>query len=228
MALTSNFLSRPNLRSVAHNSVSRLFLTDPGFVDWLGFMTQYSMPAAAAFAEATDKWGSTVEKDQTAFNVAAQTNVPFFEYFAKTSDLSNQFASYMRSVQASSGTSLHHLLTGYDWESLDEGAVVVDVSATAIHHENHRQICEIRGLEANGVGQTPTLRSAAPPAAPPSPSRPHSPSSDSASKTSRTPSPTAPPFSPRSPPPSAPASPRKPTTSSPRSPSGPHPSTSSA
>ena len=130
MALTSNFLSQPSLESVAHNSVSRLFVTDPGFVDWLNFMMHYSMPAAAAFADATEKWGSTVEKDQTAFNVAAQTNVPFFGYFAASSELSNQFSSYMRSVQANSGTSLQHLLTGFDWESLDDEAVVVDVSAT--------------------------------------------------------------------------------------------------
>ena len=129
MAMTSNFLSQPDLESVAHNSVSRLFVTDPGFTDWLDFMTRYSMPTAAAFAEATEKWGSTVQKDQTAFNVAARTEVPFFEYFAKSPELSNKFASYMRSVQASSGTSLQHLLTGYDWESLDAEAVVVDVSA---------------------------------------------------------------------------------------------------
>ncbi len=99
-------------------------------------MTQYSIPAAAAFAEATAKWGSTVEKDQTAFDVAAPTNVPFFEYFAQSSQPSNQFASYMRGVQSSSGTSLRHLLTGYEsynLESLDEEAVVVHVSATEIH-----------------------------------------------------------------------------------------------
>ena len=133
MAMTGNFLSQPNLESVAHNSNSRLFVTDPGFMGWLDFMMQYSMPAAAAFAEATEKWGSTVEKDQTAFNVAAQTDVPFFDYFAKSSELSSQFASYMRSVQASSGTSLRHLLTGYDWAKLDEGAVVVDVSVPTTH-----------------------------------------------------------------------------------------------
>lgn len=143
MALTSNFLSQPNLESVAHNCVSRLFVTDPGFVGFLDFMTQYSMPAAAAFAEATDKWGSTVEKDQTAFNIAAQTNVPLFEYFARSADLSNRFASYMTSVQASSGTSLEHLLTGYDWERLDEGAVVVDVSVTTTHRKQPAPIFEI-------------------------------------------------------------------------------------
>ena len=133
MAMTGNFLSQPDLENVVHNSVSRIFVTDPGFTDWLDFMTQYSMPTAAAFAEATEKWGSTVEKDQTAFNVAARTDVPFFDYFAKSSELSSQFASYMRSVQASSGTSLRHLLTGYDWAKLDEGAVVVDVSVPATH-----------------------------------------------------------------------------------------------
>ena len=133
MAMTANFLSQPSLESVAHNSISRLFVTDPGFLGWLDFMTQYSMPTAAAFADATENWGSTAEKDQTAWNVAAQTDLPFFDYFAKSSQLSSQFASYMRSVQASSGTSLQHLLTGYDWAKVDEGAVVVDVSGPETH-----------------------------------------------------------------------------------------------
>lgn len=84
------------------------------------------MPAAAAFAEATEKWGVTDEKNQTAFNVANNTNVPLFDFFAQSPELANCFASYMKSVQASRGTSLQHLLTGFDWAGLGE-AVIVDV-----------------------------------------------------------------------------------------------------
>lgn len=130
MTITNNFLTQPNVENVTHNSNSLLFVTDPGFMGWLDFMMRYSMPTATAFAEATEKWESTAEKDQTAFNIAAQTDVSFFNYFAQSFELSNQFASYMRSVQASSGTSLRHLLTGYDWANLDKGAVVIDVSRT--------------------------------------------------------------------------------------------------
>lgn len=126
MAITSNFLCEPVPDNVAHNAVSALFVSNPGFVDWAKFMTQYSMPAAAAFVEATEKWGVTVEKNQTAFNVATDTTVPLFEIFAQSPELANCFASYMKSVQASHGTSIQHLLTGFDWASLGE-AVIVDV-----------------------------------------------------------------------------------------------------
>lgn len=89
-------------------------------------MTQFSAPVAAAFGDATEKWGITNGKDQTAFNIAMETDVSFFDYFAKSTELSSTFASYMRSVQSSYGTSLNHLLTGFDWAGLGE-AVVVDV-----------------------------------------------------------------------------------------------------
>ena len=126
MAITSNFLCEPKPDIVAHNAVSALFVTNPSLVGWANFMTQYSMPTAAAFVEATEKWGVTDKKNQTAFNVATDTNAPLFDYFTQTPERANCFASYMKSVQASYGTSLKHLLTGFDWEGLGE-AVVVDV-----------------------------------------------------------------------------------------------------
>lgn len=126
MAITSNFLCEPIPDNVAHNAVSALFVTNPRLLDWAKFMTQFSMPAAAAFVEATEKWGVTDQKNQTAFNVATDTNVPLFDFFAQSPELANCFASYMKSVQASYGTSLKHLLTGFDWTGLGE-AVVVDV-----------------------------------------------------------------------------------------------------
>ncbi|KAL9044433.1 MAG: hypothetical protein Q9214_002428 [Letrouitia sp. 1 TL-2023] len=129
MAMTSNFLCQPSADSVAHNSVSRLFISNSGFIDWINFMTQFSAPTAAAFAEATEKWGTTDKKNQTAFNVASRTDEPLFDFFARSPKSAKQFASYMKSVQSSHGTSLNHLLTGYDWEGLGE-AVVVDVGGS--------------------------------------------------------------------------------------------------
>ena len=126
MAITSNFLSEPMPGNVAHNAVSALFVSNPRLVDWAKFMTDFSMPAAAAFVEATEKWGVTDQKNQTAFNIANKMDVSLFEFFAQSPELANCFASYMKSVQGSHGTSLQHLLTGFDWAGLGE-AVVVDV-----------------------------------------------------------------------------------------------------
>ena len=126
MAITSNFLCEPIPNYVAHNAVSTLFGSNSRLVDWLKFMTQFSMPAAAAFVEATEKWGVSDKKNQTAFNIATDTDLPLFDFFAQSPELANCFASYMKSVQASYGTSLQHLLTGFDWAGLGE-AVIVDV-----------------------------------------------------------------------------------------------------
>jgi len=129
MAITSNFLCEPIPDNVAHNAVSALFVNNPRLVDWARFMTQFSMPTAAAFVEATEKWGVTDKKNETAFNVATNTSGPLFEYFAQSPELANCFASYMKSVQASYGTSLKHLLTGFYWAGLGE-ALIVDVGGS--------------------------------------------------------------------------------------------------
>jgi 6-hydroxytryprostatin B O-methyltransferase len=126
MAITSNFLCEPTPDNVAHNAVSATFVTSPSLVGWAKFMTEFSMPTAASFVEATEKWGVTDKKNETAFNVATKTSGPLFEFFAQSPDLAHCFASYMKSVQASYATSLKHLLTGYNWAGLCE-AVVVDV-----------------------------------------------------------------------------------------------------
>ena len=84
------------------------------------------MPMAAAFVDATEKYGETAKKNETAFNIATQAKSSFFEYFAQSPERADQFAGYMKSVQTSYGTSLKHLLTGFDWGSLGD-ATVVDV-----------------------------------------------------------------------------------------------------
>lgn len=128
MAITSNFLCESTPGSVVHNAVSISFIKNPSFVDWANFMTEYSMPTAAAMADATAKWGTTAEKNETAFNIATNTEEPLFHFFSQTPERAKCFAMYMKSVQASYGTDLKHLLTGFDWESLGE-AIVVDVRA---------------------------------------------------------------------------------------------------
>ncbi|KAL8717160.1 MAG: hypothetical protein Q9225_005570, partial [Loekoesia sp. 1 TL-2023] len=131
MVMTSNFLTQPTPSTVAHNATSRLFATDPNFLGWLGFMSRHSIPSAFKMADATEQWGGVEEKrkNMTAWNLAMGTEMPFFEWFAETKERSNQFASYMRSVQASYETNLRHLIVGFNWASLGE-ATVVDVGGS--------------------------------------------------------------------------------------------------
>ncbi|KAL8795412.1 MAG: hypothetical protein Q9195_002153 [Heterodermia aff. obscurata] len=129
MVMTSNLLCEPAPNQVAHNAVSALFISNPSIANWASFMVKFSAPVATAFAEATEKWGVTDKKNETAFNVALKTDLPFFNFLSQSSGLADSFASYMQSVQSSYGTSLKHLLSGFDWAGVGEG-VVVDVGGS--------------------------------------------------------------------------------------------------
>ncbi|EPE30001.1 S-adenosyl-L-methionine-dependent methyltransferase [Glarea lozoyensis ATCC 20868] len=129
MAMTSNLLCEPKVGEIAHNAVSKTFVGNPGLVDWALFMTQFSMPTAAKMVEATEKWGSTSKKNETAFNLAMDTDLPLFDFVKKSPEMTKQFAGYMRNVQSSEKTHIRHLVSGYDWKSLGN-AVVVDVGGS--------------------------------------------------------------------------------------------------
>ncbi len=90
-------------------------------------MSEGSAPAAAKLVEASEKWPGSAEKNQTAYNVAFGTDLPFFDHLATLPEKTKQFAGYMKNVTSSEGTDIKHLLTGYDWTSLGK-ATVVDVS----------------------------------------------------------------------------------------------------
>lgn len=127
MAMTGNFLSEPVPGQVSHNATSSLFVTNPSINGWALFMAENSCPGALAMVGATEKYGVTDKKNETAFNVARNTDLPFFDYIGQHPEQGKQFAAYMKNVLASEGTKVGHLVNGFDWASLGE-ATVVDVS----------------------------------------------------------------------------------------------------
>jgi hypothetical protein len=126
MAMTNNFLRETDAGGLAHSSTSAPFVTSSNLYDWALYMTNASAPTAAKLVQATEKWGSTESKNETAYNLAMSTDLPFFDHMAQDPKMMKQFASYMKNVTASSATSMKHLVRGYDWASLKD-ATVVDV-----------------------------------------------------------------------------------------------------
>ena len=112
---------------ITHSAISALMQVDTGYASWARYMADFSMPTALNTVEATTRWGDTLAGNQTAFNAAFGTNLPFFEFLGKNNDLNKLFAGYMKSAGNSQGTSVKHLLDGFDWSGLGDG-VVVDVS----------------------------------------------------------------------------------------------------
>ncbi|KAG0644952.1 O-methyltransferase [Hyphodiscus hymeniophilus] len=115
LAMTANFLCEPVVGEVAHTSISSQFVTKPAYPGWMKFMTEFYMPVSCKFVEATEKWGTSVRKDQTAVNLAMGTELSSFDYITGNRDLSRKFAAYMKGVQASEGTNIRYILTSFDW-----------------------------------------------------------------------------------------------------------------
>ena len=87
-------------------------------------MSRFYMPVASRFADATDKYQDSDKNNETAANIAMNTELSSFDFITRNKELGRYFGAYMKGVQASEGTNFRHVISGYDWESLGEGFVV--------------------------------------------------------------------------------------------------------
>lgn len=132
MAMTAGFLCETVDGYLSHTPLSGIFVQNEHLRIQLYHMVEQTIPLMAAFTQATDMWGETKVPNQTAYNISAKTDLPFFEHLKSDPDISSEFDSYMKSqAVVNSGAKVEHLLRAFDWASLGEGATVVDVSIPA-------------------------------------------------------------------------------------------------
>jgi 6-hydroxytryprostatin B O-methyltransferase len=128
MAMTAGFLCETAEGLLSHNPLSDIFVENEHLRIQLYHMVEQTIPLMAAFTQATETWGETKVLNQTAYNISAKTNLPFFEHLKSDPEISSEFDSYMKSqAVVNSGAKVEHLLCGFDWASLGEGSTVVDV-----------------------------------------------------------------------------------------------------
>lgn len=128
MAMTSGLLQEPYPNELAHSETSALLVTGPKYLNWAKFMCECSAPTATKLVEATERWPRSQAKNETAYNIAFNTTLPFFDHLALSVERSEQFTEYMQSVTTSEGVNVKHLIAGFDWAALGN-ATVVDVSS---------------------------------------------------------------------------------------------------
>ncbi|KAF2795491.1 O-methyltransferase [Melanomma pulvis-pyrius CBS 109.77] len=133
MAAAHGFLHESSPSTLSHSRSSNLVATDPSFLNWARFLVNYSVPSAFRLSEATQRWGQTEKKSETAFNIAMDVKEPFFEHLRANEEMNAMFSSYMRNVASSDATGFSHLIAGFDWETLPPGATVVDVGGSGGH-----------------------------------------------------------------------------------------------
>jgi len=131
MAITNAlFREQPNGKHIGHSATSALLARNGDVYAWASYMCDKSAPMAMHLAAAHRRWGpASVRSNETAYNVAFDTDLPFFEHIARDEAKVREFAGYMRNVTRSEGVDLKHLVAGFTWKDIGEGGVVVDVSA---------------------------------------------------------------------------------------------------
>ncbi|KAK4184776.1 O-methyltransferase-domain-containing protein [Podospora australis] len=156
MAMTTALFREQADGKVAHSSTSALLASNQDFYAYASYMCSRSAPMALQLAEAHRKWGAgTVKTYETAYNIAFNTDVPFFDHLGRDETKMQEFAAYMKNVRSSDGVHLKHLLEGFRWQDLPDGGTVVDVGgstgsgATALATEFQHLRFVVQDLPAN-------------------------------------------------------------------------------
>ncbi|KAL9088823.1 MAG: hypothetical protein Q9159_002859 [Coniocarpon cinnabarinum] len=132
MAMTNAlFRESPDNKQVLHTATSALLARDENVYAYATYMCARSAPMALEMAAANKKWGADTESThQTAYNIANNTDLTFFDHLSRDEDRTAEFARYMKNVRSSEAVDIKHLVAGFDWQTLPAGGTVVDVGGS--------------------------------------------------------------------------------------------------
>ncbi|KAG6995603.1 O-methyltransferase aurJ [Physcia stellaris] len=128
MAMTSTlFQEQPDGKHVGHTATSALLARNDDTHAYATYMCAKSAPMAMHMTAAHRKWGSASKRSyETAYNIAFDTDLPFFDHIARDEARMEEFARYMRNVRSSEGIDFRHLVTGFTRLDIPDGGVIID------------------------------------------------------------------------------------------------------
>ncbi|KAL4939603.1 hypothetical protein BDV06DRAFT_230925 [Aspergillus oleicola] len=131
-AMTNSlFTESPDGTSVSHSATSAHLARDEDAYAYATYMCARTAPMAMSMTDAHRKWGvDAVATNETAYNAAFDTDLPFFDDLAQHRGRMDEFARYMKSVRSSEAVSLKHLVDGVDLEYVPQGGRLVDVGGS--------------------------------------------------------------------------------------------------
>ncbi|KAK8055194.1 hypothetical protein PG993_000421 [Apiospora rasikravindrae] len=132
MAMTSGlFREDASGKLLGHSATSKLFASNGDLYAYAKYMCFQSAPMAMQMTAASRQWGAhTLRPNETAYNVAFGTDLPFFDHIKSDEARTAKFAAYMRNVRSSEAVDLKHLVDGFEWGSILPSGLVVDVGGS--------------------------------------------------------------------------------------------------
>ncbi|KAH0843179.1 putative O-methyltransferase [Fonsecaea pedrosoi] len=135
MAMTAGFFQEPVQGRIGHTPTSRDLSSSSPVHDTFLFMSETGHSIVSKMPEMTEanlKLGPGA-KPKTAFNIAMNTDMPFFKYIMSNPTLAKQQAAHMKTIVAAEESHIRHTVSGYDWGSLPQGAKIVDLGGSTGH-----------------------------------------------------------------------------------------------
>ncbi|KAF9891429.1 hypothetical protein FE257_004285 [Aspergillus nanangensis] len=132
LLITAHIFDEPTPGAFAHNRTS-LFLRDEQIHGMVAYYTGESLRVASFLADALDHWPDSQQRNETALNLAYNTPLPKFDFFATEPERAARFSRAMMGMASHDRFGLHHLIGAFDWAGLPPGATVVDVGASSGH-----------------------------------------------------------------------------------------------
>lgn len=126
-AMTDHVFCEPEHGRVAHTAMSAALAQVKPSRDVVGYLLEEGFPSSAKFVEATTKFTDSTAANETAFNLAFDTDIRSLDWIDSDALRADRFAGAMKSLASNPSHDVQHLVDGYDWNGLGR-ALVVDVS----------------------------------------------------------------------------------------------------
>ena len=130
--MTLRVFAEPEPETVKHTAASKLLLDRGTFLN-TKFISHDTFQTAAVHLKALEKWGhETLAPNETAHNIAHNSDKPFFEWLRDEPKGAQDFADLMAYLFKSSARGHTSLLESYDWNKLGK-ITMVDVGGSSGH-----------------------------------------------------------------------------------------------
>lgn len=122
---TSGFLHEPVTNYVSHTSLSAQFTADQSWLDAAVFAAEVATPTALHMPAATQRFGSSRDPTETAYNLALNTRRPFSAAIQERPRLGRQWSAYLhQAVGLHQEKDMVEMLSQLNWSNLGDALVV--------------------------------------------------------------------------------------------------------
>jgi hypothetical protein len=114
-ALTQGLFREPRSGAIAHSATTQAIVKVPYDADWLAAALQRMGTVSGHVVDAMQKWPGSQEPTQAAYNMAYDTDLPFFVHLSQDETKFKQFTSAMTFFTSTPAMKPYIAVDGFDW-----------------------------------------------------------------------------------------------------------------